>query len=74
LHGSISGYDDDDRFRPAVFNAAESVEPARSRQAQIEQHGIERLRVQSSVSLLGRIGDKRGKSQRLGDFAAGFAD
>ena len=74
LHSAIARHDHDHRVRTKALDAIQRLQSPCTGQAQIEQHGVNALRIQQAVRMLGRIGDEGIEAQRLCDLAAGLAN
>ncbi len=56
------------------FDLAESFQPARTGQSEIEQNGVDALGLQEAIGVLGGVGDMGDETQGQSDLAAGITD
>ena len=74
VHGAVAGHHDDHRIGTPLPDLAQSVEPSRPRQLQVQQHHVDALRLQLAIGVFGGIGDHAVEAERLRHFAAHVAD
>src|SRR5579863_3417394 len=74
LDGSVPGYNDHNRLRPAILDPAQGLQPAGAGQAQIQQHRVKALQVEQAVGMFRGISHEYRVAERLRHLAAGFTN